>query len=251
MKKTEDKKKVCIYIRVSSEEQAKEGYSLNAQKNKLEEYAQFKDYWVYKIYTDAGVSGKSIKGRKAFQEMIEDAKQEKFSATLVYKFDRAWRNVRDAIVTLEDLSKIGVDFISITENIDTTTAMGKAVFGVISVFAQLERDLTGERLNLTLHDKFNSGINIGRCPTGYKWDKKKKIMIIDDKKAEMIRDIFKMASEKINYKEICEKYNLKPQSYYNIIRNKVYIGIISFEGVEKSGIHQPLISEELFLKVNS
>ena len=71
MKKTDNKKKVAIYIRVSSEEQSKEGYSLEAQKKKLEEYAEFKGWWVYKVYEDAGISGKSIKGRKAFQEMLD------------------------------------------------------------------------------------------------------------------------------------------------------------------------------------
>lgn len=250
MKKTDNKKRVAIYIRVSSEEQAKEGYSLDAQKKKLEEYAEFKKWFVYKIYEDAGISGKSIKGRKAFQDMLNDAKQEKFSAILIYKFDRAFRNVKDALNTLDELKEIGVDFVSITEDIDTTSAMGKFFFTIISGFAELERGLTGERLNLTLNRKFEQGIMIGKSPLGYSWNKRKKMMVIDEKKASIIRDVFQMTSEGVGYREICKKHKIKPQSYYNIIKNKVYIGIISFEGKEKKGIHKSLISKELFDKCN-
>ncbi len=250
MKKDINKKRVAIYVRVSSEEQSREGYSLNAQKKKLQEYAEFKGWWVFKIYEDAGISGKSIKGRKAFQEMINDAKQGKFSAIVIYKFDRAFRNVKEALITLDELKEINVDFVSITEQVDTTTAMGKAIFTIISAFAELERNLTGERLNLTLNDKFHKGIMVGKSPIGYKWSKSKKMMVVDLKKADMVRDIFRLTADGVGYRAICEKYKLKPQSYYNIIKNKVYMGIISFEGQERKGIHEPIISEELWRKCN-
>jgi len=247
---TKNKKRVAGYIRVSSSDQAKEGYSLDAQKRKIEEYSEFKEWSVFKIYEDAGISGKSIKGRKAFQDMINDAKNGKFSAILIFKLDRAFRNVKDALNTLDELSKIKVDFISLSENIDTTTAMGKFFFTVINAFAQLERELTGERLNLTLNKKFQDGVMVGKSPIGYKWSKTKKIMVIDNKKSDMIKDIFEMTAKGISYREICGKYKLKPQSYYNMIRNKVYIGIITFEGVEREGIHQPIIDKGLFYEVN-
>ena len=250
MKKTEDKKKVAIYIRVSSKEQKREGYSLQAQKKKLEEYSEFKKWWVYKVYEDAGISAKSIKGRKAFQDMIKDSIDGKFSAILIFKFDRAFRNTKEALITLEEMSNRGVDFISISEQIDTTTAMGKLFFTIISSFAQLERELTGERLNLTLNSKFDMGMMIGKSPLGYKWDKVKKIIVPHKTKSLMIQDIFTLTSQGVSYKEICEKYKLKPQSYYNIIKNKAYIGIITFHEKESKGIHEPLISEELWRKVN-
>ncbi len=249
MKKSENKK-VSIYIRVSGEDQAKEGYSLDAQKKQLEEYAEFKKWWVYKVYEDAGISGKSIKGRKAFQEMLKDAKDGKFSAILIYKFDRAFRNVKEALNTLDELKEIGVDFVSISEEIDTTTAMGKFFFVIISGFAELERGLTQDRMNLIMKDKFSKGINIGRCPLGYSWNKRKKIMIPDKKKSQIIKDIFEMTANDSSYKEICEKHKIKPQSYYNIIKNKVYIGVISFEGKSRVGNHIPIIDKELFNQVN-
>lgn len=245
-----DKKLVSIYIRVSSEEQKQSGLSLDAQKRVLLDYIKTKGWILFKEYIDAGISGKSIKGRKAFKELLEDAKNKEFSTILIYKFDRAFRNVKDALITLDELKELGIDFVSITEQIDTTTAMGKFFFVVISGFAELERNLTVDRMKLIMHDKFNRGLNIGKCPFGYKWSKTKKMMIKDIKKSSIIKDIFELTSKGIGYKEICEKYKLKPQSYYNIIKNKVYIGIVSFEGEERKGRHEPLIDKELFEMVN-
>ena len=249
MKKSENKK-VAIYTRVSTEDQAKEGYSLDAQKKKLEEYAEFKKWWVYKIYEDAGISGKSVKGRKSFQEMLKDAKDGKFSAILIYKFDRAFRNVKEALITFDELKEINVDFVSISEEIDTTTAMGKFFFVIISGFAELERGLTQDRMKLIMKEKFSEGINIGRCPIGYIWNKKKKVMVINEKKAEVVRELYNLHSNGKSITDLTKMFNMGYQGVKNILKNKVYIGIISFEGVEKTGIHSPIISKELWEKVN-
>lgn len=248
-----ENKKVAVYIRVSSEEQKKEGLSIEAQTRRLQEYCEFKKWTIFKIYKDEGVSGKSIKGRKEFIQMLEDSKKGKFSGIIVTKFDRAFRNVKDSLNTLEDFHERKIDFISISENIDTTTPMGKAMFTIISVFAELERSMTGSRNKDIMLDKINRGLFPGKSPFGYKTiirDKKVVGFAISPKQAEVVQDAFKMTSEGIGYKKICEKHNLSPQSYYNIIKNKVYIGIIDFEGVERKGSHPALISEELFNKVN-
>lgn len=243
-------KRIAGYIRVSSQDQRKEGYSLDAQKNKIIDYCKQNSFELIKIYEDAGISGGTINKRPAFKQLIIDAKNKRFDGILVFKFDRAFRNLKDAVITLDDFRKIGIDFISITENIDTTTAMGNAMFGIISVFAQLERDLTSERMDSSFWQKFNQGKSIGKCPTGYKWNKKSKIMEIDTKKAEMVKEIFKSTIQGISYRVICNKFNLKPQSYYNIIRNPVYCGFITFEKKIKQGIHIPLINISTFLAIN-
>lgn len=247
-KESQRKKRVAIYTRVSSDEQKKEGLSLDAQKKKLEEYAEFKEWFVFKIYTDAGISGSSIKIRKAFKEMLEDAKAEKFSAILITKFDRAFRNVIDALTTIDELHKIGVDIVSISENIDTTTAMGRAFFTITQAFAELEAKKTGERVNDILRYKFNKGLLIGKAPIGYKWNKQQKKFLMDPKKAEMVKDIFLMKSQGKYYKEICDKYRIGITTYYNILKNKAYIGIVEYNGQTKKGIHDPLIDEETFNK---
>mgnify|MGYP001561976130 CR=1 FL=1 len=243
-------KRFAGYVRVSGQDQRKEGYSLDAQKNKIIEYCNFNKFELINIYEDAGISGSTIKKRPSFKKLLEDAKNKKFDGILVFKFDRAFRNLKDAVITLDEFRKINIDFISITENIDTTTAMGNAMFGIIGVFAQLERDLTSERMDSSFWQKFNEGKSIGKCPTGYKWNKKNKVMEIDTKKAEMVKEIFKSTIQGISYRVICSKFNLKPQSYYNIIRNPVYAGFITFEGLTKVGVHEAIVSISDFKLLN-
>lgn len=244
---------VALYIRVSSREQKDKGLSLEAQERKLINYANEKDWIIYKIYKDEGISGKNIKGRKAFTELLNDSKRDKFSAILVTKLDRAFRSVIDALNTIEDFGKIGVDFISLSESIDTTSATGKFIFTMTSAFAQLERDLTSDRVKDIQRDKIERGLLPGKAPFGYKTIIKNGRVIgftPHQKEAEIVLDCFKMASEGHGYRDICSKHKLKPQSYYNIIKNKVYLGIIEFNGEEREGKHKAIISKELFYKVN-
>lgn len=107
-----------------------------------------------------------------------------------------------------------------------------------------------ERVRLVRLKRFNEGVMVGRSPIGYQWSKTKKKMVVDKKKAEMVKDVFFMASEGKYYKEICKKHNLKPQSYYNILRNRVYTGVIEFEGEVRNGVHEKIISDEMFNKLN-
>ncbi|MBU0894834.1 MAG: recombinase family protein [Nanoarchaeota archaeon] len=245
------KKRVALYLRVSTDEQAKHGISLEAQLKKLQDYCEFKDWEVFKVYKDEGISGSSIKKRKAFKQMLEESKEGKFSAIIVTKIDRAFRNTRDALNILEDLGINKIDFVSVGEDIDTTTAMGKAMFTMVSAFAQLEREMNVGRVKDVRQMRFDKGMFPARSPFGYKpliKDKKIVSFKIDRKQAEIVSGCFKMTSEGHSYSEICKNYKIKPQSYYNIIKNKVYCGFISFEGEERKGIHSPIISEELYKK---
>lgn len=246
-------KRVALYLRVSSDEQKKHGLSLEAQLKKLQDYCQFKDWEIFRVYKDEGISGSSIKKRKEFMQMISDSKQHKFSTILVTKIDRAFRNVVDALLVLEDLRVNNIDFVSVAEDIDTTTPMGKAMFTIISVFAQLEREMNIGRVRDVRHMRFEKGILPARSPFGYKpliKDKKVVGFILDKKKAEIVQTCFKRASEGISYQEICKELKLKPQQYYNIIRNKVYTGVVVFEGKENKGTHPSIISEMLYNQVN-
>lgn len=249
-KESEYKKRVAIYTRVSSEEQKKEGISLDAQKKSLEDYAIQKEWFVHKIYTDAGITAKDIKGRKAFQECLNDAKLGKFSAILITKFDRPFRNTIEALMTLDQLHAIKVDFISLAENIDTTTPMGRAMFSIISVFAELERNMTAQRVSDVNKFKFNKGIMIGKAPLGYKWSKRQKSFVVDLEDSAKVKDIFEMSASGINFKEICSKHKIAKSSYYSIIKNDFYTGMIEFNGEKRLGSHDPLISKQLFEKVN-
>jgi site-specific DNA recombinase len=248
IKKDDGKKRVVLYTRVSSDEQKKEGLSLGAQKRRLEEYADFKGWVINRIYSDEGISATSIKKRKAFKQMLEDAKAGKFRAILITKFDRAFRDTIDGLTTIDMLGKHKVDLVSISENIDMTTAMGRAMFTIIQAFAELEAKKTGERVEDILADKFEKGIIIGKPPLGYKWSKAQDRYIFDLSKVAMIKDIFLMTAQGKSYKEICAKHKIYHQKYYRIIDNKVYMGVIKYKGVEKKGSHDPIVTEEVFKK---
>ena len=242
--------KVAKYIRVSSREQALEGWSVDAQDSKLDAYIKIKEWNVYDTYIDAGkTAGDLSKPRPDFERLVKDALQKKFDGVLFIKMDRGFRNTKHALEILEKFTKVNVQFVSLYEHIDTTTATGRFFFTMIVSLAELERGWTKERLQDVLNEKFNQGIIIGKMPFGYKWVKKERRVIIDDKKSGIVKNIFNDTLNKISYKDICQKYKIPIKSYYNIIKNKTYCGYVVFQGQEIKGKHEPIISEETFNKV--
>ena len=140
--------KVAIYVRVSTTNQAEEGYSIDEQIDKLEAYCKIKDWTVYKVYTDGGFSGSNT-DRPALEKLIKDANKKKIDTVLVYKLDRLSRSQKDTLFLIEDIFiKNGIEFLSLQENFDTSTPFGKAMIGLLSVFAQLEREQIKERMQL-------------------------------------------------------------------------------------------------------
>ena len=140
--------RIGIYPRVSTTEQAKEGYSIGEQIERLTKYCEAKGWTVYKVYTDAGYSGASME-RPGLSRMISDIEQRLFDAVLVYKLDRLSRSQKDTLTLIEDIFlPNGVNFVSMTENFDTSTPFGRAMIGILSVFAQLERDQIKERMDV-------------------------------------------------------------------------------------------------------
>ena len=135
-----NKLKAALYVRVSTTEQANEGYSIQAQTERLKNYAKAKDYFIIKTYTDPGFSGAKL-DRPALQEMIKDIENNQIDIVLVYKLDRLSRSQKNTLFLIEDVFlKNNVDFVSMQESFDTTSAFGRAMIGILSVFAQLERD---------------------------------------------------------------------------------------------------------------
>lgn len=242
--------RVGIYGRVSSEEQAKDGLSIEAQKDYLTRYCKERDWNIFDYYVDAGKSGGSIKYRKEFQRLIKDSKEKKFNIILVYKIDRFSRSLKDLILTLDELKELKINFVSATEPVDTTSAMGEAFFLMIGLFAQLERKMTKERMQFIMEDKVSKGLLVGKMPFGYKWNKEKKIIELDEEKAEIVKQVFELRIKKKSWKYICNKFNLSPQTYYNIIKNKVYCGYVVYNGKLYKGNHPKIIEENVFDKIN-
>ena len=158
--------KVAIYSRVSTEEQAKEGLSIDAQIDKCKAFCKARDWEIFKIYKDAGFSAGSL-NRPALELLLNDTQEKKFDIILVYKIDRFSRKLKDLIMILEELKEKNINFTSVTEQIDTTSAMGEAFFQIIGVFAQLERGMVKERVELAFDRKIKFGEALHRAPFGY------------------------------------------------------------------------------------
>lgn len=137
--------KVSIYIRVSTEDQAKEGYSLEVQREYLKSFAKRESYEIFKVYCDDGISAYSTK-REALQQLLKDAKDKKFDLVLVYKIDRFSRNLKDLLILVDELSSYGVGFKSATEHFETTISAKKLMFQQFGSFAEFERNRIAERV---------------------------------------------------------------------------------------------------------
>ncbi|MBU4457693.1 MAG: recombinase family protein [Candidatus Omnitrophica bacterium] len=137
--------RIAIYIRVSTEDQAKEGYSLEVQREYLESFANREGYEVFKVYCDDGISAYSTR-RPALQKLLADAKGKSFGLVLAYKIDRFSRNLKDLLNLVDELSKYGVGFRSATEPFDTTTSAGKLMFQQLGSFSEFERNRIVERV---------------------------------------------------------------------------------------------------------
>ena len=153
------------YIRVSTEGQAVDGVSLDAQRAKLEAWCSLNDYTLTAVHVDAGISGKSADNRPGLQAALADCR--KGSALVVYSLSRLARSTRDTIEISERLNKAGVDLVSLSEKIDTTSAAGKMVFRMLAVLAEFERDQISERTASAMQFKKTKGERVGAVPYGY------------------------------------------------------------------------------------
>jgi site-specific DNA recombinase len=143
------------YIRVSTEQQANEGVSLDAQRAKIEAWCTHNGYELAQVYVDAGISGKSMDKRPGLQDALKSLK--KGMALVSYSLSRLARSTKDAISIGETVAKRKADMVSLSEQIDTTTAAGRMMFQMLAVLAEFERNLTAERTTSALQHKKATG----------------------------------------------------------------------------------------------
>lgn len=148
--------RTAIYARVSTSDQSPE-----MQINLLREYASSRGFTICDEYIDHGFSGKDC-DRPALKKLIDDARKKKFDAVLVYRFDRFARSTKHLVSALEEFKNLGIDFISYSENVDTSSAIGTAVFAIIGAIAELERNLIVERVKAGLENAKMKGKTLGR-----------------------------------------------------------------------------------------
>ena len=153
------------YIRVSTEGQAVDGVSLDAQRAKIAAWCELNDYTLATVHVDAGISGKSADNRPGLQAALADCR--KGSALVVYSLSRLARSTRDTLEVSDRLSKAGADLVSLSEKIDTTSAAGKMVFRMLAVLAEFERDQISERTATAMQFKKGKGERVGAVPYGF------------------------------------------------------------------------------------
>ncbi len=227
--------KAAIYIRVSTQYQVDRA-SLPVQREELINYAKYAlNIDRYDVFEDAGYSAKNT-DRPAYQQMMSRVRQGEFSHILVWKIDRISRNLLDFAAMYAELKKLGVVFVSKNEQFDTSNAMGEAMLKIILVFAELERNMTSERVSAVMIARANDGIwNGGKIPFGYDYDKEAKTFSINEREAAVIRmlyDIYEanhslvQTAQALNEKGLLPRSGIpwNPTTVHTMLRSPFYTG---------------------------
>lgn len=243
--------KVALYVRVSTDRQAEEGYSIEVQKERLIAFSKTLDGEVsYDFYIDDGFSGATLE-RPAMQRLILDAKNKAITHICVYKLDRLSRSQKDTLHLIEDIFlPNNIAFISIQESFNTATAFGRAVVGILSVFAQLERENIYERTRSGMQKRVEAGFwpGGGGVPFGYNYDLDKGILV-PNSDADAVRQVYSLYLKGYSLQRIANILGLKYEKLASqILLRKTNIGIIEYNGVEYKGQHEPIVSLETFEK---
>ena len=252
-------KRVGIYCRVSTDSQ-KENTSIPEQKEKLLAYCTAKGWLCTDIFIDPGYSGSSL-DRPAIDALMAAVENKNIDIVLVTKLDRLSRSQKDTLYLIEDvLLPNGVDFVSVSESLDTSSPWGRAMIGILSAFAQLEREnikerTFGGRIARAKKGLFHGG---GFDPIGYDYIDGE--LVVNKEEAEQVKMVYNYYADGFSIAAICEKmqgYSTKhgdwhhPSTVANVLDNKLYAGIIHFEDIEKNNSHDAIVPTNLFNKVQS
>lgn len=244
-------KRVALYMRVSTQEQAENGNSLEFQKEKLEAYCKIHEYKIVGEYVDAGISGAKF-NRPALDRLKNDV--DKIDVVLIYKLDRLSRSIKDTMLLIEDFFKPNkIDLISLSENFDTTQAIGMATVGMLSTFAQLERDTIKQRMVAGKVQAVKNGNFISKPPFGY--EKKDGKLVKDEITKECVEFIFKKLLEGNSTTQIAKLVELNNYSHLKkglwhfstinrIAQNIAYAGHTLLMGTLVKNTHEPYITDE-------
>ena len=227
-----ERKVAGVYIRVSTEDQAREGFSLGEQEEKLLQLCKFKELDVYKVYKDAGISAKDMEHRPQFQEMLKDMKEGKLNYIVAYKLDRITRSVRDLEELISLLEQYNCFLLCDRDDVNTSTANGRFFVRMLTVLSQLEIEIVSERTKFGLYGAIKSGHIPGQRPFGYKSAEDKR-MVIDNSTRPYVEEIFDLYLEGKSFQQIANyfkenniypKKNWKDTTIQKIIDNKIYMG---------------------------
>lgn len=240
-------KRVAIYCRVSTTEQAEEGYSIDEQNVKITEYCNKEGHEIYNLYEDRGISGKSITNRPGIKQLLNDATKNKFDLVIVWKLNRISRKLLDILNIVELLNKHNIAFRSLTESFETETPSGKLQLNIMGAIGEFERETIAENVKMGMiarskEGQWNGGVVLGYDSIQLNNEGKKRkntVLKINENEANTVRKIFQLYSEGNGYKAIVnrinkEGYKTKRGNQFavstvkEILRNPIYIGKIRF-----------------------
>lgn len=252
--------KVVNYVRVSSREQAEEGYSIGEQIERLNKYCDAMQWTIIDTFVDPGYSGGDI-DRPGLKAMIKAVETKEIDKVVVYKLDRLSRSQKDTLYLIEDVFlKNNTDFVSMTENFDTGSAFGIAMIGILAVFSQLERSKINERTVMGKIARAKEGKWHGGAfePIGYNYDPVAELLNVNEYEAMQIRELYKMFLENTPLRTIENAFNEKgythkygswdPKTMRRVMRNKTYIGYIKHLDEWYKADHDHIIDDETYYK---
>ena len=260
--------RVGLYVRVSTQEQAKEGYSVGEQTERLQDYAKAMRWQVHKTYVDPGYSGGNT-DRPALQALMKDVEAGLIEKVVVYKLDRLSRSQLDTLYLIEKVFlSHGCDFVSMSENFDTSTPFGRAMIGILAVFAQLEREQIKERMGMGKEARAKEGKWGGGSsePIGYDYDPLTEELYINEYEKMQIEEAVELFMKGTPLRTICNLFHNKGYTYRGksgrvsewdpkrlkyVFANKLYLGYMKHNDEWYKGSHTPIMTEETFEKLQN
>jgi site-specific DNA recombinase len=241
--------RAALYARVSTEDQAKEGFSIPAQLKRLNSYCKARGWQAAAEYVDDGYSGRDVR-RPAYSRMMEQ--KDGWDVLVVLKMDRIHRNSRNFAVMMDNLEEWKKEFNSMQEAFDTTTAIGRFVMDTIQRIAQLESEQIGERVKVGMTQKAKKGVGYLGFGQPYGFTYADKRLSVNEPEAEVVRRIFRLYLDLHTLSEIAEQLNAEGLPTKNggrwqkgtvasILRNPLYCGFTEWDGIVRAAKHERLV----------
>ena len=252
------------YVRVSTDEQARAGYSLDEQEREIRTYAEQRGWTLVDTYIDRGVSGRKI-NRPEYQRLLSDAEAGKSQVVIVWRLDRFGRRASEFLRAVEDLEGVGVEVVSVREQMDTTTPSGRAMRGVLAVFAQAESEATSERTKSNLAARRRGGRRAGGpAPYGFDYARNrddpadKGTLAHNALEAPIVTEIYRLFRDgwgitrifrHLNSRGVPTKKGARWAQYQvtAILDNPLYAGLLSINGELTKALHEPIVSHDEWL----
>lgn len=249
--------RAAIYARVSTEDQAREGYSIAAQLKRLRSYCLARGWTVANEYVDDGYSGRSPE-RPEYKRMMHD--KDIWDVVVVLKMDRIHRNSRNFTMMMDFLRSWNKEFNSTQENFDTTTAIGRFVMDTVQRIAQLESEQIGERVKVAMVQKALEKKGHLGCPEPYGYRYVDGELLIDVSEAQVVENIFRMSANLCSLGQIVDALNVSKAptkngggwqraTVHGILTNRIYLGELVWDGIKQEAPHLKIIDIQLFLEV--